>query len=102
MSIDSDIWKYGSTHSSLDYEIEMNGQIQAAAVLYPGIIDPKSTEYETRWNTEPFSSLGKETNIFLCRESKLGSSKFLTSSVIRLVFITVILLSLNLNASCGF
>jgi len=97
MSIDSDIWKYCSTHSSLDYEIEMNDQIHAEAILYPGIIDPKSTEYETGWNTEPFSLLGNETDLFLCRESKLGSSKFLTSSVIRLAFIVFILLSLILK-----
>ena len=101
MSIDSDIWKYGSSHSLLDYKIEKNGQIHDGAFLYPGISDPKSNEYEIGWNKEPFSSLGNETNRFLWRESKLGSSKFLTSSVFRLVFIIFILLSLILNASCG-
>ena len=101
MSIDSVIWKYGSAHSSLYYSIEMNSQIHAAAVLYPGITDPKSTECETEWNTEPFSSLRKETNLFLCRESKLGSSKYLTKSVILMVFVIFILLSLIFNALCG-
>jgi hypothetical protein len=38
----------------------MTGQMHAAAVLYPGKIDPKPNEYGTGWVPEPFSTLRNE------------------------------------------